>query len=144
MFHEILKLSCHRNTYAYYGDDDKERSIHKVTWRTAEDISGFNETTLKDAKRTHAKLTGRTDIEIDGHPIRFDLDGKDGPGDGTVPTPSGEAVGKLEGIQEVYKLDGFDHQFSYNNEIAQHTVLYAIGKMVQAIKLKEDGTCERS
>ncbi len=43
----------------------------------------------------------------------------------------------------MFGLAGFDHQFSYNNEIAQHTVLYAVGKLVQQITLKEDGTCVR-
>lgn len=142
-FHEQVQLTCHPNTYAHYGDDIKQQSIHKVTWRTSDDLSGIDETMLKEVKPKHAKLTGRTDIEIDGRRIRFHLDGKDGPGDGTVPTPSGKAVGQLEGIRDVFKLDGFDHQFSYNNEISQHTVLYAIAKMVQALQLKEDGTCER-
>lgn len=91
-----------------------------------------------------AELTGYTKVEIKGRHIGFSLDGKDGPGDGTVPTPSGQAVGKLEGIKDVYRLDGFDHQFSYKNEFAQQTVLYAVGKLAQQIKLKEDGTCEPS
>ena len=43
----------------------------------------------------------------------------------------------------MFGLAGFDHQFSYNYEIAQHTVLYAVGKLVQQITLKEDGTCVR-
>ena len=60
-----------------------------------------------------------------------------------MPTPSGEAVRRLEGIRDVFGLAGFDHQFSYNNEIAQHTVLYAVGKLVQQITIKEDGTCVR-
>ena len=59
-----------------------------------------------------------------------------------MPTPSGAAAKQLEGIKDVYPLDGFDHQFSYRDEIAVHTVLHAIGKMLQDIQLKEDGTCE--
>ena len=55
-------------------------------------------------------------------------------------TPSGAAAKRLEGVQDVFTLAGFDHQFSYNNEIAQHTVLYAVGKLVQQITIKEDGT----
>ena len=54
------------------------------------------------------------------------------------------STGKLEGIKDVFKLNGFDHQHGYLFEIAQHTALYAIGKMVQDIKLKEDGTCAAS
>lgn len=104
----------------------------------------LNDEALLNAKRSKVKLTGPTEIDIDSRRIWFDLDGKAAPGDGTVPTPSGAAVGQLEGIRDVFKLDSFDHQFSYNNKIAQHTVLYAIGKMVQDIKFKGDGTCEPS
>ena len=82
-------------------------------------------------------------MEIAGTTYTFKLKDRDGPGDGTVPTPSGEAARRLEGIRDVFGLAGFDHQFSYNNEIAQHTVLYAVGKLVQQITLKEDGTCVR-
>ena len=79
-------------------------------------------------------------MEIAGTTYTFKLKDRDGPGDGTVPTPSGEAARRLEGIRDVFGLAGFDHQFRYNNEIAQHTVLYAVGKLVQQITIKEDGT----
>lgn len=144
-FHDTIKLTCHPNTYAYYGDDQSQRSFHKVVWRAfTNQLHGLGEEEILGAKRTEAELTGRTRVAINGRHIAFSLDGKDGPGDGTVPTPSGQAVAKLEGIKDVYRLDGFDHQMSYKNNIAQHTVLYAIGKLAQQIKLKEDGTCEPS
>jgi hypothetical protein len=141
-FHETIGLTCHKNTYAYYGDDPSQRSFNRAVWRTHQNITGLSDEALLNAKREKFKLTGPTEIDIDGLRIHFSLDGKSDPGDGTVPTPSGAAASKLEGIKDVYKLDGFDHQHSYDNEIARHTVLYAIGKMVQEIKLKEDGTCE--
>jgi hypothetical protein len=82
-------------------------------------------------------------VALGDRTITFKLQDRDGPGDGTVPTPSGAAAKRLEGVQDVFTLAGFDHQFSYNNEIAQHTTLYAVGKLVQQITLKEDGTCVR-
>ncbi len=48
----------------------------------------------------------------------------------------------FKGIGEVFGLSGFKHQFSCNHEIAEYTVLYAIGKLVQQINIKEDGTCD--
>lgn len=144
-FHKRLELTCHPNTYAYYGDDQSQRSYHRVVWRTfTNQLQGFSDQDILGGQRTAAELTGRTRVEIHGRPIGFALDGKDGPGDGTVPTPSGQAVGKLAGIRDVYRLQGFDHQMSYKDEIAQHTVLYSIAKIAQSIKLKEDGTCEQS
>lgn len=141
-FHDALGLACHPNTYAHYGDDPKHASFASVTWETSGDLSGVSAEALLNAPRTSAKLTGKTVVEIGGTTYTFRLKGQDGPGDGTVPTPSGAAAHRLEGIREVFGLTGFDHQFSYNNEIAQHTVLYAIGKLVQPIDIKEDGTCD--
>lgn len=142
-FHNTIGLTCHPNTYAHYGDDPKHESFSAVTWETSGDLTGVSADALLNAPRTSAKLTGKTEVEIRGKTYTFKLKGRDGPGDGTVPTPSGEAARRLEGVREVFGLSGFDHAFSYNNEIAQHTVLYAIGKLVQQINLKEDGTCER-
>lgn len=143
-FHDTIGLTCHPNTYAYYGDDPGQRCFNKVVWRTTQDITKLTDEALLNAKRHKVKLTGPTEIEIEvnGRRVGFDVDGKCDPGDGTVPTPSGAAVSRLAGIKDAFKLDGFDHAFSYQDEIAQHTVLYAIGKMVQEIQLKEDGTCD--
>lgn len=143
-FHNTVDLTCHPCTYAYYGDDPGQHSLGKVVWRTVDSISALTDEAVLSAPRTRFKLTGRTDIAIDGRPIRFTLDGKRDPGDGTVPTESGEAARQLDGILDVFGLQGFDHQFSYRDEIAQHTTLYAVAKLVQKIALKEDGTCERA
>ncbi len=139
-FHDTIGLTCHHATYAHYGDDPKHESFASVIWETSDDLSGITAEELMNAPRTSAKLTGKTKVDIAGTTYTFKLKDRDGPGDGTVPTPSGEAARRLEGIRDVFGLDGFDHQFSYNNEIAQHTVLYAVGKLVQQITIKEDGT----
>ena len=69
-------------------------------------------------------------------------EGREAAGDGTVPTRSGAAVARLDGIKDVFKLAGFDHQMSYADAIAQHTVFYAIGKMMQEIKVREEAACK--
>ena len=138
-FHDTLKLTCHPNTYAFFGDDPGQTSLAKVAWRTVQDITRLSDESLLNAKRVKCKMTGRTDVEIDGQRISFDLAVKHDPGDGTVPTPSGEAAAKLEGIRDTFRLDGFDHQFSFKNDIAQHTVLYAIAKIVQDIPMVTEG-----
>ena len=142
-FHDKIELTCHPNTYAYYGDDQNQRSFHRVVWRAfTNQFRGLDDQEILTAKRTEAKLTGPTRVEVRGRPLGFTLDGRDGPGDGTVPTPSGQAVSKLEGIKDVFRLDGFDHQMSYKNETAQHTVLYAIAKIVQDLNIKDEGICD--
>jgi pimeloyl-ACP methyl ester carboxylesterase len=145
-FHDTLKLTCHPNTYAHFGDDPGQTSLAKVAWHTVQDITSLSDEALLNAKRVYCKMTGRTDVEIDGRRISFDLAVKRDPGDGTVPTPSGEAALKLEGIRDAFRLDGFDHQSSVDNDHARHTMLYAVAKIVQDIPLATEGevSCDDS
>lgn len=142
LFHEKIAGYCHEHTYAHYGDDPKFPSFHTVIWRTTSDIASFTDEEVLAAQREKASLTGPTETRVGGRRMRFTLDGKDGPGDGTVPGPSGHAVGDLSGIRNVFRLRGFDHQASYKDPTVQNTVLYAIGKIVQQLELQADGTME--
>lgn len=140
-FHENLKLSCHPNTYAHYGDDASQHSFHEVIWRTAQDITGFSEPDILYAKRTKASLLGKTEADIKGQRILFTLDGKFQPGDGTVPTPSGAGAARLEGVKQVFRLKGFEHGASYKDKTVIETVLYSIAKISQDLPLGEDSSC---
>jgi pimeloyl-ACP methyl ester carboxylesterase len=146
-FHESLKLSCHPNTYAYYGDDSSQRSFPRVIWRTSSSLDGFNDRDILNAKIIRVDMQGETEVLIDGRKkVIFKPDykpeGLAARGDGTVPERSGSAVARLEGIRDVFKLKGFNHQTSYENEIALHTVFYALGKMMQEIKVREEAACK--
>lgn len=142
-FHENLKLSCHPNTYAHYGDDDNQYSFHEIIWRTTQDITSFSDIDILSAKRAKFSLLGATSAEINGQRIHFDLDGKYQPGDGTVPTPSGAGAAELENIKQVFKLEGFDHGLSYKNKTAVDTVLYSIAKIAQDLP-PEESSCTAS
>ena len=141
-FHGTIQLGCHPNTYAHYGDDSGQHSFHEVVWRTAQDITQFTDIDILSAKRTETSLLGTTIAEIKGQKIRFTLDGKYQPGDGTVPTPSGAGAAKLDGIKQVFKLEGFDHGMSYKNKTVMDTVLYSIAKIAQSLPLEEDASCK--
>jgi pimeloyl-ACP methyl ester carboxylesterase len=144
IFHDNLGLACHPNTYAYYGDDAAQHSFHEVIWRTVQDITPFNDADILSAERTKASLLGATAAKIKGQDIHFTLDNKYQAGDGTVPTPSGAGAAKLEGVKQVFKLEGFEHGSSYKNQTAVDTVLYSIAKIAQALPLEEDVSCEVS
>lgn len=143
-FHDTIKLTCHPNTYAHYGDDSGQHSFHEVIWRTTQDITRFSDIDILSAKRAKANLLGATSAEIKDQEIRFTLDGKYQPGDGTVPTPSGAGAAKLDGIKQVFKLEGFEHGMSYENKTVVDTVLYSIAKIAQDLLLEEDASCKAS
>lgn len=141
-FHKSIGTTGHSCTYANYGSDPSQRSFETVRWRTTQDVSNWPESDILDAPATKKKLTGQVDLSLHGRYVSFYPDNKNEPGDGTVPTPSGKAVERLSGIQEVFELRGFDHQHSYTNSISQKTALYAITKIAQRLILETDGTCK--
>lgn len=58
------------------------------------------------------------------------------PGDGTVPACSGEAP-NLQGssaVQQSFRMNGYEHQSSYDNEDVRWTTLWCIGKMLTGAK----------
>lgn len=141
-FHDTIAGYCHDLTYAHYGDDPKQPSFVSVTWRTNGDLSSFTDEEVLAAQRGDVDLLGPTEAKIGKTSIRFKLEGKDGPGDGTVPAPSGHAVAYLDGIRTVFRLQGLklEHADSYKNSTVHNTVLYAIGKIAQQLPLNSDGT----
>lgn len=56
---------------------------------------------------------------------------QDVPGDGTVPYQSGCAPLKQNGVKQVFKMTGFDHQNSYNDTHVKRSVLYSIVKIIK-------------
>ncbi|QWT47059.1 esterase/lipase family protein [Azospira inquinata] len=143
-FHSSIQLNAHACTYANYGNDPSQRSFETVKWRTTQDIANCSESDILSATTTHKKLTGRVEVKIHEKRVSFYPDNKNEPGDGTVPAPSGKAVGKLTGIQEVFELTGFDHQHSYCDSVSQKTALYAITKIVQKLNIEADDECKNS
>jgi hypothetical protein len=54
------------------------------------------------------------------------------PGDGTVPTCSGEMLNKLTPpLQEVFGIPGYDHQGSFDDAIAYRATIYCIARIIQ-------------
>ena len=63
----------------------------------------------------------------------FELAGKDGGGDATVPEPSGAKVEKA-GLKATFRMQGFVHSESYNNQNVLDNTVYCIGRIVQDAK----------
>lgn len=62
----------------------------------------------------------------------FSISSSDSFGDGTVPHVSANAPQGKKGIQQVFRIEGFDHQGSYNNAHVRRSVLYSIVKIIHA------------
>lgn len=61
----------------------------------------------------------------------FSISNQNAAGDGTVPHQSGSAPLKQPGVKQVFKMEGFDHQGSYNNTQVRRSVLYSIVKIIK-------------
>ncbi|QNX01933.1 alpha/beta hydrolase [Acinetobacter seifertii] len=61
----------------------------------------------------------------------FKISDKNSTGDGTVPWQSGRAPLNKVGVKQTFKMTGFNHQGSYNNDHVQRSVLYSIVKIIK-------------
>jgi hypothetical protein len=75
-FHEQIQMTCHSDTYAYYGADEQQRSIPKVIWRTNESLAQFTDDDILNAQRLSAEMEGKTEVMIKGKKVVFTLDTK--------------------------------------------------------------------
>ena len=60
------------------------------------------------------ETSGRTVKFSNGSTVQFTHSFQDGHGDGTVPQQSG--MGPAQGVKQLYRTRGYDHQGSYSNE----------------------------
>lgn len=135
-FHETLGLYCHNVTYAYYGADKNYVSYGSVTWSTKDDVGAEFESALGGMTTKNYNLQGKVTLAHNEQNAVFRLEeGKPGDlesaGDGTVPVGSGQLIAASGESPIVFRMDGFDHQYSYNNENVRDCVMYCIGKIVQ-------------
>jgi hypothetical protein len=94
------------------------------------------ETTEKDllaATLLHDDHRGTWRIQVRGQIVTLKIQQPDEPGDGTVPGSSAAAQIGGEGMQQVFKQGGFDHQFCYNHPWARWAALYATAQIAQLI-----------
>jgi len=136
-FHQALDRYAHPNTYAYYGIDPKQESFGTVRWQTrSSTVSKLSaDALLALPSNAHSNL-GKTTLDVGGESVSFKLSNhRDTGGDGTVPTASGAGLAQLQPApQAVFRMTGFDHQFSYNDPHTVTATLYSIAKLVQHAK----------
>ncbi len=140
-FHGNLGLYVHPNTYAHYGADADQQTYHSVRWRTAvanydSNLPAISSSQTGDLMKTPGTkwdlLGDDTRVKLKDELIRFELLGKDGAGDATVPEPSGAKVAEM-GLKLTFKMKGFEHAKSYNNRHVLDNTAYCIGRILLAL-----------
>ncbi|VWC92763.1 hypothetical protein BLA18110_03490 [Burkholderia lata] len=142
-FHDVLQLYCHPVTYAYYGADKKQVSFGNITWSTKDDVGADFEWKLPSLKTDDFDLFGKSVLRVDRQKATFKLENAPPPpkegqvgdiefsGDGTVPFDSGNMITEGGSKPVTFRMTGFDHQMSYNNDPVRECVLWCIAKIVQ-------------
>lgn len=143
-YHDQVQLYCHPNTYAHFGADAKEISFGSVHWTTSADLPSNIKDGLAGLVSENWTKLGKAQVGTENDGITFKLENKAKPkndddpdaGDSTVPINSGLLI--KENATHVFKMKGFDHAASYQNDNVIDNVLYCLGKIIQgAIPAKD-------
>ncbi|MBB5020557.1 hypothetical protein HNQ59_003878 [Chitinivorax tropicus] len=135
----------HHNTFASYGADygnTSQQSFGQLTWLAKDSTTHLSPEQLRDElELQESNNLGKLTVSLPSAPdktIHFRISGKDIGGDGTVPDISGQAVDKTEyGLKQTFRMKGFNHQFSYQDQHVRQTTLYSIAKITKELDLVE-------
>jgi len=106
----------HPNSYAFYGDDPGHLSFGTCRWHAVKTASAPENSVLASGMLiSRTPETGDRTVKFsNGSTVQFTHSVQDGPGDGTVPQQSG--MGPAQGVKQLFRTRGYDHQGSYSNE----------------------------
>ena len=131
-FHQNLGVLYHDQTYVHYGaSTGKYSTWGDLVWQCPTGTS-INPGALQNA----GPDDGSNPVTVLG--IKFEIVdpqsvGYAQPGDGTVPACSGEAPNLQGGssVKQSFRMQGFEHQDAYNNELVRKATLWGIGKLLE-------------
>ena len=124
----------HPNSYAFYGDDPGHLSFGTCRWHAVNTASAPENSVLASGmliSRT-PETGGRTVKFSNGSTVQFTHSVQDGPGDGTGPQQSG--MGPAQGVKQLFRTRGYDHQGSYSNESMLALTMQLIVRIALAAK----------
>lgn len=106
----------HPNSYAFYSDDPVHLSFSTCRWHAVKTASPPEKRVLASGEIiSRIPETGGRKVKFsNGSTVQFTHSVQDGPGDGTVPQQSGK--GPAQGVKQLFRTRGYDHQGSYSNE----------------------------
>ncbi|MBE1161089.1 esterase/lipase family protein [Dyella acidiphila] len=135
-FHQGLGTFYHDPTYVHYGaSTGKYSAWGDLVWQSSTSIS-----VGQDALLAAMPSDGSNPVTVLG--MKFEIVDPQSvgylqPGDGTVPVCSGEAPNLQGGgsVKQSFRMQGFEHQDAYNNELVRNATLWGIGKLLQQAKV---------
>lgn len=124
----------HPNSYAFYSDDPGHLSFGSCRWHAVKAASPPEKSVLATGTliSRNAETGGRTVKFSNGSTVHFNPSVQDGPGDGTVPQQSG--MGPAQGVKQLFRTRGYDHQGGYANESMLFLTLQLIAKVALEAK----------
>lgn len=155
-FHDAIRGAYHINTYVYYGADEGIPSFETVRWRmkqgarpdssappTPERVRDMGFEDVRDGGASPLYVGGQLEVVPSygmGMPATYQssywelvAERHDAGGDGTVPASSGQSpmlhANYQDRVRQQYRLTGFEHEPSYNDEGARLVTLHCIQKI---------------
>jgi len=119
----------HPNTFAYYCDDPGHLTFAKCRWVTSSRPASLDSTSIAAAKLLSQVSDGGRNVQLsDGRNLLFKIGSQDSSGDGTVPAASG--IGPKDKVRQLFRVQGFDHQDSYNVDRILRLTLHLVVRIV--------------
>lgn len=130
----VLGDYYHSNTYAFYGGDAGQLSYGTCRWYASKGNPAPTSAVLKSGVviTRDDEDGGRTVKFSDGAKIHFKHSGQDVAGDGTVPLQSG--AGPAQGVKQIFRTEGYDHQGSYQDDAMLALTLQLIARIALGAK----------
>ena len=125
----VLGGYYHPNSYAYYGADGGYLSFGSCRWHAAKQAAAPAPSVLASGTVvSHDDAAGARTVKFaNGATIQFTHSVQDGPGDGTVPQQSGN--GPAQGVKQIFRTKGYDHQGSYNDAAMLSLTLQLVARI---------------
>lgn len=137
-FHELIANEFHPVTYAHYGAGTDRSSWAVITWNVSAGqlIRGWERSRVVEDNRQ-----GRLSIVPPGTntAINVTLGPSVGAGDQTVPLRSADHQRQSGKLCGVFMQSGYEHQESYQKEVALRSTLYSLVRIIQTMKWSRDG-----
>lgn len=135
-FHDAIANTFHEITYAHYGADNSRASWEMIVWNIGPgNLTRGWEKLSVIADDFQGSLT--LQLPVPSRFVKAELGKSSGAGDQTVPLRSADrqlSIGKLKGV---FRQSGYEHQKSYQNELAVNSTLYSLIRIIQCMKWSE-------
>ena len=146
-FHDDISGIYHPNSYAHYGASNEYAAWHRVVWEIDKD--GALGADAEAYRLTSDNRKGRLHV-VDPSLVEKSQDAlamlgpgvklmpPSDPGDQTVPVHSADHQLHSGVFKGVFRQTGYEHQNSYKNEVALHSTIYSLVRIIQEMRWSKE------